>query len=316
MRRADVTVKLCLLAMLLLGAAGASMGRLAGTRAASQPSSASSSPASRPAESRPDYPPADLVRATRAAAETLRARLDGTFNVVAVPPFVVAGNLPSNTLELYAQGSVLRPAEAMWASYFRARCDRVVTVLLLADADSYRQWAEKLFGDKKDLPYFGYYRSADRTLVMNIHTGTGTLVHELTHALIAFDWPAVPTWFNEGLSSLHEQCQVSPDQITGLANWRLRGLQQAIGRGQLRGLAELTTRDDFLGELRGLNYAHARYFCMYLQDRGLLGTFYAKYHQAHAKGTPAPAVIEEVCGEPITETDKKLSAWVMTLKWD
>ncbi len=49
---------------------------------------------------------------------------------------------------------------------------------------------------------------------------------------------------------------------------------------------------------------------------GKLQEFYRRYRAAHAKGIPATKVIEEVTGEPIPQLDKKLRAYVMTLKWD
>jgi len=281
-----------------------------------------SAPRPRPTEntrpapaSSPAYPSAQLVREANAKGLTLRARLGEGFNVVVEAPFVVAGNLPVARLRQHLKWSIIRPARAMWASYFNVKCDKVITILLFGDGPSYRHWAEKLFGDK-DVSYFGYFRHSDRTLVMNISTGTGKLVHELTHALIAFDWPGVPLWFNEGLASLHEQCRVAEDHITGLPNWRLRGLQNTIRAGKLRSLAELVTGDSFYGPLRGVNYAHARYFCLYLQHHGKLRQFYRRYRAAHAKGIPATKVIEEVSGERIGQLDKKLQAYVMKLKWD
>ena len=106
---------------------------------------------------------------------------------------------------------------------------------------------------------------------MNVGTGTGTLVHELTHALIAPDFPNVPDWFNEGLASLYEQCSLGPDTITGHENWRLPALQKAIQSGKLRPLSELIADDDFRNNERvGLNYAEARYLMFYLQEKGQL----------------------------------------------
>jgi hypothetical protein len=275
-----------------------------------------SGPSSRPAASQPALAPAvDLSEQAAATAAALRKRLDGSFKIVVDPPFVVAGNITEPALRTYLARSIVRPARAMWASYFTRRPDRVITILLLADGDSYRAWAKRLFGDT-DVSYFGYYRDVDRTLVMNIDTGTGTLVHELTHALIRYDWPRVPTWFDEGLASLHEQCSVKDTAITGLPNWRLGSLQNAIRAGRLRPLADLVAAGDFYGAHRGINYAHARYFCLYLQHRGLLKRFYRDYKAAFAAGTPATTVIETVCGKPIADVDREYRAWAITLSWD
>jgi len=286
------------------------------TSTAALASRPASQPSSRPVSSQPASAPAiDLSKQAAATAAALRKRFDGSFAIVVEAPFVVAGNMPAAELRRYLDRSIVRPARAMWASYFRRRPDRVITVLLLADGDSYRAWAKRLFSDTK-VSYFGYYRDADRTLVMNIGTGTGTLVHELTHALIRYDWPDAPTWFDEGLASLHEQCRVGAKAITGLPNWRLGSLQNAIRAGRLRPTAELISAGDFYGSRRGINYAHARYFCLYLQHRGLLKRFYRDYKAAAAKDTPVATVIETLCGEPIGDVDRRYRDWVMTLSWD
>ncbi len=226
---------------------------------------------------------------------------------------MVAGDMSASRLRAYTRSSVVRPALAMWAGYFSKRPDKVITVLLFSGDTSYRTGAKRLFGDT-NLPHFGYFRHSDRTLVMNIGTGSGTLVHELTHALIAFDWPSVPLWFNEGIASLHEQCQVGTDGITGLVNWRLPQLQKVAAAGELRSLREMMADDDFYGVLRGVNYAHARYFCMYLQKRGLLKTFYREYRAAGA-AADVVKITEGVCGETIDALDKKLAAYIKSLHW-
>jgi hypothetical protein len=101
---------------------------------------------------------------------------------------------------------------------------------------------------------------------------------------VDFDFPDVPAWFNEGLASLHEQCRFRADAagikgpfIEGLVNWRLPALQKAIAEVRLRPLEELIGGDDFRGRLEGLNYAQARYFCLYLQEQGLLRKFYQTF---------------------------------------
>jgi hypothetical protein len=164
-------------------------------------------------------------------------------------------------------------------------------------------------------PYFGYYQPTDRRMVMNINTGTGTLVHELTHALIVYDFPNVPTWFNEGLASLHEQCSVREETIIGLTNWRLPGLQSALKKGTLRPLRDLVTKRDFYGRLQGDNYAQARYFVMYMQTKGLLREFH-KHFRAHHSGRNADVqAIEHVFGRKIGDVEKTFIAWVKTLRF-
>ncbi|NLF29862.1 MAG: hypothetical protein GX591_03120 [Planctomycetes bacterium] len=283
-----------------------------GARSTSPPSSAPATPAS---ASRPADCPCRTEAMRREAsrvAEDLRGRLGASAAVIVDPPFVVAGNLPEAQLQRYLATAVRRPAEAMWASLFQRRPTRVITVLLFADRDSYLAGAKRLFGDE-NVSAFGYYRRNERALVMNIDTGTGTLVHELTHALMAFDYPGAPDWLAEGLACLHEQCRVADEGIRGLPNWRLEGLQAAIGGGTLRPLADLLADDDFYGPLRGTNYAQSRYFCLYLQHRDLLVRFYRACRDSPA--APPAALVEQLTGEPLERTDQAFRAWVMTLAW-
>lgn len=278
--------------------------------------------ASRPAP----YPSGELTAACKGEADRLKARLDKTFNLIIEPPFVIAGDLPVSQLRAYADGTVARPARAMWASYFHKRPTEPITVLLFTDNGvqrprgeqegyAYRSWAKQLFNDT-DVSYYGYYRPDRRTMVMNIDTGGGTLVHELTHALIVYDFPDVPDWFNEGLGSLHEQCNVEEDRVVGLENWRLPALQKAIKAGKLRSLDSLLAEDDFRNEESvGMNYAQARYFCMFMQQRGVLKEFYAYYLAHHAGKDAEVLAVEHVFKDKFKNVEKQCLAWEMTLKF-
>lgn len=283
-------------------------------------------PASRPVTATPaKYPDDKLIADAKRQAAALKARLDGSFNVIVEPPFVIAGNMPAAALKGYARGTVINPAEAMWKCYFAHKPDKVITVLLFTDDGvrpprddgevgyAYRSWARKLFGDT-DVSYYGYYKPDAETMVMNIDTGGGTLVHELTHALIVYDFPDVPDWFNEGLGSLHEQCNVESDRVVGLENWRLPDLQKAIRAGKLRPLRDLLTQDNFRdARTMGMNYAQARYFCMYMQERGVLKEFY-RYLRDHADAADASVVAaEHVFKDKLPNIEKRYLAWVLPL---
>jgi len=260
------------------------------------------------------YPPAALVKACGAKAVAIRAKHAPTLRVIVRPPFVVAGDLPEAKLAEYARWSITRPAKAMWTAYFDKKPDRVITVYLFAGKKNYGPFARRDYPDG-GRPYFGYYLPGERRLVMDINTGSGTLVHELTHALIVYDFPVVPTWFNEGLASLHEQCSVQATTIIGLTNWRLSGLHGAIKKGTLRPLAELVTKRDFYGPQQGNNYAQARYFVMYMQKKGLLKSFY-KHFRANHRGERADIkAIEHVFAKKLPTIESEFLAWAQTLRF-
>jgi len=260
------------------------------------------------------YPSAALTELCHKRAADIARRYGKKLNVVVHPPFVVAGDMSAARLDSHARASILGPARAMWSAYFDKKPDKAITAFLFAGEKNYKLHARQDYPSGGS-PYYGYYTPARQTMVMNINTGGGTLVHELTHALIVYDFPNLPTWFNEGLASLHEQCQIEKDGITGLTNWRLPALQAAIKARKLRPLAELVTKRDFYGPLQGLNYAQGRYFVMYMQHKGLLVKFY-RYFREHASGDGADIrAIEHVFGQKISDIEPAFLAWTMTLKF-
>lgn len=249
--------------------------------------------------------------------ERLRNALGDECAVIVRPPFIVAGDLSSEQLGEWHDRTVAPATRALTRSYFRKSPTMPVTVLLFSGEASYNHYAKALFGDE-NVSVYGYYQPRRRTLVMNISTGGGTLVHELTHALIDFDFPAVPDWFNEGLASLYEQCRFLPDDrgLEGLPNWRLAGLQEAVRQGRLGSMERLMTTDDFRGRNVGLNYAQARYFCLYLQERGLLEEFYRRLRAGTDRDSCGAAAARSLFDAAAWSTlDRDFQAWVLTLEF-
>ncbi len=233
-----------------------------------------------PARPVADHSRERLESACRESSDRLAEQLGTGCGVIVRAPFVIGGDFSEADLAAHYDRTIGPAARAMGHAYFQIPPSEPITVLLFSGEQSYNRYAQRLFNDE-GISVYGYYKPHLRTLVMNIGTGGGTLVHELTHALIDFDFPRVPAWFNEGLASLHEQCHIRPDEtgIQGLVNWRLEGLQKALAGGRLRPLASLLGDDNFRGAGETTNYAHARYFCLYLQEQGLLETYYRRFRE-------------------------------------
>ena len=247
-------------------------------------------------------------------ARRLKETLGGDFIVEVAKPFVIAGDIPRPQFDRIVNGTILNCSSALYKQFFTVRPEHVIKVFLFKDDPTYREYARKLFGDRPTTP-FGYYKAEEHSLVMNIATGTGTLVHEMVHALIAPDFPQVPTWFNEGLASLFEQCAVTPHGLKGRLNWRLPILLRAIKEKKLTGLRNLvsTTSAQFYGDARGTNYAEARYFCMYMQELGLLEKFYATFRANFKEDPTGGKTIEGLFGKKIEEIQQDWTAWVERL---
>ena len=233
------------------------------------------------------------------------------------PPFVVAGDGGPQRVARYVDHTIRAADAALERKFFdRSRPDEPVLIFLFESAESYERLAKKWLGDEPSTPY-GYFRR-DNIMVMNVGTGTGTLVHELVHALIRPDFPDVPEWFNEGLGSLFEQCTLNDGDIRGLANWRLPALQRAIRDKKLRPLKDLIEDADFYGDRHvGLNYAQARYLLMYLQEQDKLAKYYKQLRADHADDKTGLATLKAVI-EPqsLEQFEKDWRAWVLTLRFE
>jgi hypothetical protein len=239
------------------------------------------------------------------------------FHYVVAPPFVIAGNGTPRQIERYRDQTVLASAKALKATYFKTDPGEPVLILLFETEGPYKRLAKKWF-DKENVPHYGYFRH-DNIMLMNVGTGTGTLVHELTHALIKPDFPDVPSWFNEGLASLYEQCSLGgTPAIRGLVNWRLPGLQKAIKDGTLRSLEELIDDPRFYREdLVGVNYAQARYLMLYLQDKGLLVKYYTSFRDSVANDPTGLAALKKIIApQTLDDFESDWRKWVMALRFE
>jgi len=239
------------------------------------------------------------------------------FTVVVQPPFVVIGDDSPERVRASAEGTVRWAVGLLKKSYFTKDPDEILDIWLFKDKASYERHAAALFRTKPSTP-FGYFSAADGALVMNIATGGGTLVHEIVHPFIRSNFPHCPAWFNEGLGSLYEQSAERNGRIVGLTNWRLAGLQEAVRRGRVPSFKTLcsTTTGQFYDEDPGTNYAQSRYLCYYLQERGLLETYYRHFHRDQATDPSGYRTLQEVLGETdMTAFQKRWEKYVLGLRF-
>jgi hypothetical protein len=246
----------------------------------------------------------------------LKARLPSDeFTVLIQKPFVVVGDDSPEKVQEHARRTVKWAVDHLKREYFTDDPDVILDIWLFRDSVSYEENAERLFGKKPTTPY-GYFSRQHKALVMNIATGGGTLVHEIVHPFIAANFPECPSWFNEGLASLYEQCAERDGRILGRTNWRLTGLQTAIRKKKLPAFETLcgTTTRQFYDEDPGTNYSQARYLCYYLQERGLLRKFYTEFRKNHEADPTGYQTLQAVLGtEEMAEFQKRWEAWILKL---
>ncbi len=249
----------------------------------------------------------------------LRTRLpeSDSFHVCLAKPFVVIGNEAPEVVEQRAKQTVQWAVERLKRQYFPADPKQIIDIWLFKDKESYEKYNQELFGAAPQTP-FGYYSSANKALVMNISTGGGTLVHEIVHPFVEANFPNCPSWFNEGLASLYEQCSDRDGQLWGATNWRLSGLQKVITDRELPTFEQLctTTTSEFYKSDRGNNYAQARYLCYYLQEKDLLGKYYTEFRKNAVDDPSGYRTLTTILGDPdIAEFQSEWEKYVLRLRF-
>ena len=247
----------------------------------------------------------------------LKKTLPSGFSVFIERPFVVVGDGPANEVQAICERTVRWAVTKLKADYFQRDPREIITIWLFKDDDSYRKYTKSVFNDTPTTPY-GYYSAAHRALIMNIGTGTGTLVHEIVHPYVRANFRNCPAWFNEGLGSLYEQCGERDGHIIGHTNWRLPGLQRAIQLGVVPSFKELTgtTDSEFYGADKGTNYSQARYLCYYLQEQGTLTKFYRDFvADQRTDPTGYDTLVKSLGEDDMDAFQKDWEEFVMGLKY-
>jgi hypothetical protein len=250
----------------------------------------------------------------------LKPKVPPGFTVVAQPPFVVIGDEPPAIVQQRATNTVKWAVDKLKQDFFKRNPAEIIDIWLFRDGTSYTNHARRLFQETPFSP-FGYYSAEQRALIMNIATGTGTLVHEIVHPFLAANFPQCPPWFNEGLASLYEASVEKDGHIRGLVNWRFKGLERAIKEGKTLSFQRLTsmTSVEFYGGGNGGTYsqyyAQARYLCFYLQEKGLLVKFYHEFAASVKDDPTGYATLKRVLAERDMEAfQKKWEKFVLELR--
>jgi len=201
--------------------------------------------------------------------------------------------------------------------YFAKGIVKPLTVYVFASKSSY-QTGLKNFFDMEPVSPYGHYGHSQKYIVVNYETGPGTLVHELTHAMMAGDFPGAPIWISEGMASLFEQCRVEGDSLKGDPNWRLPELKKALADSKVTPLKSLLALSShaFRQKNESLHYAESRYFCKYLDERGKLRTVYSAFRNNFVTDPTGVHTIEKVMGKPIAQIQADWHLWLSQEQWN
>ena len=225
-----------------------------------------------------------MLREARRLVEFHRRRggIPAGFTVAVTGRFIVIGDESPQVVRRRAATLVATTAQRLKAR-FGKELDVTWAVYMFRSRESYLKWVPKLF--PRDDVFFrrtrgrlpdGFISPARRLLVMDIAWGEGNLVHEMTHCYVRTQFSQPPMWLNEGLATLYESSAMRDGRLRGTVvyPYRLDNLKKDIRAGRLPTIRQLT--ETRIGDFKGVHYDMSRYLCVWLQERGLLETFFRR----------------------------------------
>ena len=232
--------------------------------------------------------------------------------------FLVASDLGPGDYEYLVDGVLDYCTSALIKTYFDKGPvrDKTVNIFVFRDYHSYEAGLRR-FLDMDPISPYGHYGHSQKYIVVNYETGPGTMVHELTHALMSEDFPEAPIWLAEGMASLYEHCRAEGDSLRGDDNWRLPELKAALEAGKLTPLPVLLamTPSSFRGAQESLNYAQARYFCKYLEELGLLAGVYKEFRDRCLLDPTGARFVVKAFGKPLDVIEASWRRWITFQYW-
>lgn len=198
--------------------------------------------------------------------------------------------------------------------------DDAWVVVVLPNTRDFHRWAASVYGEGAvrgtSMIAGSYEHDAKRLVSMDLGA---TLRHEFFHVLHWRDLTrrgqSHPIWVMEGLCSLVEDYDLSPDgAMTPVASWRTNTIKRIERIGKLTPFTTLTAMPQraFTGSRPLANYAMARGVFLFLHDTGRLKTWYQQYVTRYADDPSGLKALEAVTGLEAKGLDAEFKGWVRT----
>jgi RNase P/RNase MRP subunit p29 len=208
-------------------------------------------------------------------------------------------------------------AEYQWKHLFQNKPGSPLYIILLSAKDT-----PKFFRGRAG----GVYTSGMNALFCGDSPAykllkTSVIIHEFTHALHFADMAARrqrhPIWLIEGLATLFESSERSPDKVVPRHSHRLSVVQSYLKRRRTLPWSRIMklSHPQFMADAR-LTYAQSRYMLFYMFEKGLLKKFYDEYTkgEGYRNDKSAAGAYEVVFGKPLAEVERDWKKWIMAQK--
>jgi hypothetical protein len=144
----------------------------------------------------------------------------------------------------------------------------------------------------------------------------GSIPHEVTHRFTKADFPDMPSWFDEGLSSLHEKSTYKNGRLVGDFSWRIIAIRRAIKEDRYTSLEKMmkTNDNELYGRYSPFYYAQSRFLLMYLQEKGLLEDYYKLFRETYHKDNTGITQLENITGKQMHTLNEEYYDYLMSFK--
>jgi len=215
-----------------------------------------------------------------------------------------------------------------------------VTVYMVPTSDDLIKHAKRLHGIQVSRATFGYSFRDDMSVIVAIGNEflIGTIMHEFFHLAVRSNFGDIPQWLDEGMAGLYEVSKFQGEEVMGIPNWRGKVLAGLMHRRPA--VKQLVVSDwfafeqvEFAKELQknaewetppaeqmAAMLATARYFTLYLQDKGKLKSVFQdlqKLTPGSGSGEPAKdsiKILEDHLGKSIDRIDVDFLAWFKSVE--
>ncbi|MCZ7555443.1 MAG: hypothetical protein M5R41_03440 [Bacteroidia bacterium] len=247
------------------------------------------------------------------------------FTVLQRGNFIIASQRSFTTQQLRTIQSELQTVLSFYVRHYTMPEPRhLICVYIVPSVGDLRRLSERIHGLDISDNCIGYTFHDDNSIAATMSgPGTGTLRHELFHLLVRQNFGDIPVWFEEGIAALYEVSNIQDSLVQGLPNWRGKVLkhtarkrptvEKLIAMDQLS-FDEVESRSI---EKRAANHAMARYFALYLQEKGKLAALYSALRNIDVLQMPqddeTKSIVERVLAADVGAIDADFLNWFGTL---
>jgi hypothetical protein len=208
------------------------------------------------------------------------------------------------------------------ANYGLAPPPNYISIYLSPSIPALTKTADKVHNLEVSPATLGYAFPEDASVsAMVSGVQPGTLLHELFHLILRDSYGDMPQWLDEGVAALYEVSRQRNGVFEGVPNWR--GKLLAVEPALRPSLREVITSPwfDFDGVSGGAasgaaearQLALARYFALYLQTEGKLGSIFTAFRDRELGAAEDPAaeavqIVERIAG-PLPALERQFWDW-------